>query len=246
MGGGQKRKAVQACAKKLFGPMWNLFGAHDIRGRGSNNPKALHCDPFILAHAGTIPKGMKPPFCAHPHCGTSVGSLLFQGGTISPWDNLHGTEEDVLLPGGIYHVDSGAGCVHDEPFDIVSLSRTRASFDPDTAAQGVNVEDDAPAIFMQLWWNSLDTSHSDSELRPCTTQVLQPKNVPLIVHEGGIQVRVLAGDYNGCGDPLAPSSSHPVTLLHVNVDAGAQGALLPISPHYNGFVWHVRGGCICA
>ena len=126
VGSGKIRSAVSSEAKRIFGPMWNLFGAHDIRGRGSHNSEALHCDPFILCHAGKIPKGMKPPFCAHPHCGASVASLFFQGGTISPWDNIHGTEKIALVPGGIYHVDTGAGCVHDEPFDVISLTRTRA------------------------------------------------------------------------------------------------------------------------
>jgi len=112
VGSGEERCATVVEASKNFGPMWNLFGAHDIRGRGSQNSKAMHCDPFVLSHAGRVPKGMKPPFCAHPHCGAGVASLLFQGGTLSPWDNVHGTESEALRPGGIYHVDSGAGCVH--------------------------------------------------------------------------------------------------------------------------------------
>ena len=41
-----------------------------------------------------------------------------------PWDNIRGFETDALHAGGVYHVDSGAGCVHHEPFDPISSGET--------------------------------------------------------------------------------------------------------------------------
>ncbi|KAH8098275.1 quercetin 2,3-dioxygenase [Aureococcus anophagefferens] len=56
--------------------------------------------------------GARPPFCAHPHSGVGVMTLLFQcAGGMRPWDNLNGPEAAPLLPGGVYHVDTGAGCL---------------------------------------------------------------------------------------------------------------------------------------
>ena len=98
---------------------FGLFGCHDIRGRGSHVSACPHADPFILCTAAVMPPGAKPPFCAHPHCGASVASLLFKGGAITPWDNVQGFEREKLLPGGVYHVDTGAGCVHDEPIEVL-------------------------------------------------------------------------------------------------------------------------------
>ena len=44
--------------------------------------------------------------------------------------NIQGPEPDLLLPGGVYHVDTGAGCVHNETMEPVDLrARTQAAFD---------------------------------------------------------------------------------------------------------------------
>ena len=79
--------------------------------------------------AVNMPKGVSPPFCAHPHCGASIASILLQGSAVRPWDNVQGDEPELLLPGGIYHVDTGAGCVHDEPVEPIALRQvTRPGF----------------------------------------------------------------------------------------------------------------------
>ena len=51
------------------GFLHKLFGAHDIRGRGSDVPGCAHADPFFLCDAVRLPRNAKPPFCAHPHSG---------------------------------------------------------------------------------------------------------------------------------------------------------------------------------
>ena len=92
------------------GFLHKLFGAHDIRGRGSDVPGCAHADPFFLCDAVRLPRHAKPPFCAHPHSGAGVISLLFRAAcTVRPWDNVQGAEAEPLRAGGIYHVDTGAG-----------------------------------------------------------------------------------------------------------------------------------------
>ena len=128
----------------------------------------------------------------------------------------------------------------DEPFDLLGLKRTRASFDP-SCPNGETIGSDEPSIFMQLWWNEMDMSAP--KLRPVSTQVVLPGDIHLLRNEDtGIHVRVLAGEYAGCKNPMARTSHHPIMLLHVRVEAGAKGQLAAIPPSYNGFVWKVRGG----
>ena len=70
-----------------MGFLHKLFGAHDIRGRGSDVPGCAHADPFFLCDAVRLPRHAKPPFCAHPHSGAGVISLLFRAAcTVRPWD----------------------------------------------------------------------------------------------------------------------------------------------------------------
>ena len=57
-------------------------------------------------------------------------------------------ERDALVPGGVYMLNSGAGCVHDEKPDPISVRGcTKALFaeGDDPAAEGFS--------FCQLWFN---------------------------------------------------------------------------------------------
>jgi hypothetical protein len=73
---------VPSIEKKPFGTI--LIGAHDIMGRGSN-VQVPHADPFTLIHFVETNNRLKPPFCAHPHCGAEVASVMLRGEEIVPW-----------------------------------------------------------------------------------------------------------------------------------------------------------------
>jgi redox-sensitive bicupin YhaK (pirin superfamily) len=134
---------------KLAPPIYRAFGTVDMDGNGTlcDIPSA---GPFILADCVAMPKieMFRAPFCAHPHSGAAVCSVLMEGKEFRAWDNLRGSEEQGLLPGGVYLLDSGYGCVHDEKPDPISLTGTTKS----VFAQG-----DSPAgegfSFCQLWFN---------------------------------------------------------------------------------------------
>lgn len=224
-----------------MGPMIQLFGTHDIRGRGTHVQPSPHCDPFMMCAAAKMPKGAKPPFCAHPHCGASVATLLFQGGAMMAWDNVGGDEAERVLPGGIYHVDTGAGCVHNETMEPVDVRpRTQPGFDDEPDSVPCAADDDRSSM-CQLWWSALDCEAPEgTPLRPVTTQVVLPSQVPRVSHEGGVSVRVLAGSYRGSAD-ACPSVRHPVLLLHVRLSPSADGTLSPLPSDFNGFVWCLEG-----
>ena len=208
-------RAVTKVADDLpgMGPMIQLFGTADIRGRGTHVEPSPHCDPFLMCAAAKLPKGAKPPFCAHPHCGASVTSLLFQGGAMCAWDNIGGDEAEPVLPGGIYHVDTGAGVVHNETMEPVDLRpRTQPGFDDEPESVPCAAGEDHSSM-CQLWWNAIDPeAPEDAPLRPVTTQVVKPGDVPRVTQEGGVSLRVLAGTYRGCADPCQ-SIQHPVFRL---------------------------------
>ena len=114
----------------------SLVGARDIYGRGSHFPEVTHADPFILVHFVETAMRIKPPFCAHPHMGTEVATVLLRGEEVWPWDNLKGFEKTKLHAGGIYLCSTGRGIVHDEseqpPFPDRRVMQ--ASFDPESAS----------------------------------------------------------------------------------------------------------------
>ncbi|KAG8456898.1 hypothetical protein KFE25_012688 [Diacronema lutheri] len=236
---GEREARALSAALPSVGRGFNLFGTHDIRGRGTHVESSPHCDPFIMCVAATVGAGQRLPFCAHPHCGASVATILLQGAAIRPWDNVHGDEPEPLLPGGVYHVDTGAGCVHDEPLEpIDARARTRAGFSPDELPAVPCADPRADTRLVQLWWNALA---ADAPPRGVRTQVLAPADVPRVTQDDGIAVRVLAGSYRGCADALAPSSRHPVLVLHVRLPPGGAGALSPLPADFNGFVWQLSG-----
>ena len=93
----------------------------------------------------------------------------------------------------------------------------------------------------QLWWNSIDMDAEESApLRPVTTQVVLPEQVPRVVQADGVHVRSLTGGYRGVADPLT-SSQHQVMLLHVRLEPRADGELSPLPSDFNGFAFTMVG-----
>lgn len=220
-----------------FGMMHKLFGCNDLRGRGSHVEGCTQADPFMLCDMVRLPKGAKPPFCAHPHCGAGVFTVVFQNaGAIRPWDNVQGTEARPLLPGGLYHCDTGSGCVHDEPLEPLAsaLPTLAPSFEDGGDAARAATEG---LWSTQLWYNAMDAASPDAPLRPVSTAVRMPDEAA-VVRDGGVAARVLAGAYGGARGFDAPRS---VLLLHVRVDPGGAGALRGLPHDFNGFLWVIDG-----
>lgn len=227
-------KLVRSLPKRLRS--MSLCGHHDIFGRGSHFDEVKHIDPFNLIHYLSLQGHAKPPFCAHPHLGLHVASVSIMGQAIWPWDNVNGFEKEHLLPGGIYAVNSGRGCVHDEseqpPFSV--LKNTRASFDPSDAS-GSHVVDHQRTEWIQLWWVGNDL---DADLPPVESQIYGPDKVPLVVLDSGLAVRFLAGTLPGFDvvGPMKSQGSHEMVMLHCRLQTGARHTL-KIPAHLNGFLF---------
>eukprot|EP00747_Dinoflagellata_sp_TGD_P222558 gnl/TRDRNA2_/TRDRNA2_94263_c1_seq2.p1 gnl/TRDRNA2_/TRDRNA2_94263_c1~~gnl/TRDRNA2_/TRDRNA2_94263_c1_seq2.p1 ORF type:complete len:215 (+),score=20.40 gnl/TRDRNA2_/TRDRNA2_94263_c1_seq2:55-645(+) len=132
-------EAPRIVEPKKMGPLNRLFGSVGIDNDGTQF-ELEHVDPFIMCDYVRFEGGMiKPSFCAHPHAGTAVASVLVEGENMRAWDNVGGFEKELLRPGGIYVVCTGRGCVHDEGTDPVVVEKTmsRAPFGlPGTDAPG--------------------------------------------------------------------------------------------------------------
>jgi len=97
---------------------------------------------------------------------------------------------------------------------------------------------------MQLWWNAIDMDAPvGTPLRPLVSQVVAPDEVPrdLNAVASGLLVRCLAGEYRACTSALRATCTHPVLLLHVRVEPGADGTLGPLPSDHNGFAWVLDG-----
>ena len=150
-----------------------------------------------------------------------------------PWDNVQGAEAEPLRAGGIYHVDTGAGCVHDEPFDPLSSGETFGGrFDE----QGPPVPADGDASWLaQLWYDALPEDEN-APPRPC----LRPwggRKTCQSRRDEGLAVRVLVGSYGGVTGPV--TAALPLVILHGRVGRSAE--LGPLPSEHNGFIWVLDG-----
>ena len=98
----------------------DFFDMVDIDGNGTkfdlpDGRGFESAGPFIVCDLVSLPsaQGFKAPFCAHPHSGAAICSILMEGKPFRAWDNLRGAEKEMLRPGGIYLLDSGYGGVHE-------------------------------------------------------------------------------------------------------------------------------------
>ena len=225
------------CAPMAPGGIVNrLMGTCDIDGNGTtfNLPDGspFECaGPFILGDLVSMPKVemFKAPFCAHPHSGACVCSILMEGKEFRPWDNHRGAEPELLLPGGIYMLDAGRGCVHDEKPDAISVrGATKALFAEGDDPTGTGFS------FCQLWFNPGRLESADE--RPMRSQVIAPAAIPLVT-EGALSLRVLGGSYKGSASPL--ELPHELLLLHGRLEGGA-AAPIELPPHFEGFIALVK------
>jgi len=226
--------SLKVIAPKSAGPLKRLFGSLGIDGDGMFFEQE-HVDPFIMCDHVNIEGGsVKPPFCAHPHTGTTVATVLVEGEDMRAWDNHGGFEKEVLSAGGVYVVCTGRGCVHDEGADPVVIERTnrRAPF-------GLPGGDRPGKKFrmFQLWFDA-GHIHSEDELPQATTQVVRPDAVPLL-SGGSMKLRLLVGRYGDArGVDLAP------TVMHCALLPFSGPGRLQIPAGVNGFIFVMLRGAM--
>eukprot|EP00927_Polykrikos_kofoidii_P079420 TRINITY_DN76202_c0_g1_i1.p1 TRINITY_DN76202_c0_g1~~TRINITY_DN76202_c0_g1_i1.p1 ORF type:complete len:389 (+),score=57.93 TRINITY_DN76202_c0_g1_i1:69-1235(+) len=219
-------------APKAMGPLHRLFGSVGVDKDGTEF-EIEHVDPFVMCDYVRMQGGLvSPPFCAHPHSGIAVATVLVQGIDMRPWDNLQGYEKEKVSAGGLYVVCTGQGCVHDEGPDPIMLDRTsrRAPF-------GFPGEDTPAETFrmFQLWFDP-GHIHASGGPPPASTLVVSPEAVPLLSAEA-MKLRVLIGEYGG-----AQGVNMPLTVLHCGLLPFCGPGRLCIPAGVNGFLFAMERG----
>ncbi|KAK3286019.1 hypothetical protein CYMTET_6409 [Cymbomonas tetramitiformis] len=226
-----------------FGVLHRVIGSTDIDGNGTHH-SLVDVNPFILADYVCAKIDMKPPFCAHPHMGACIFSIPFEGFPLNPWDNVHGKEEQACYPGGVYFLNSGLGCVHDEPLNpFESRPPTSAQFDHSA------ISTEATCFRMMQLWFAPDLS---GELPRTHSQVVLPSEIPLIsdpvvineegesIPQAGLALRLLVGSYGGHTSPLDVQRENGIEILvlHGRLQPG-KSCKIVVPAAFNCFVLHM-------
>lgn len=159
-------------------------------------------NPFIVLHhmlPETIPSGSIRRIHPHPHRGFSPVTIMLQG---EGFHRDNSGNEGHLAAGDAQWMFAGKGLLHSEG-PTERLLR-----------EGGNYE------LIQLWINSPARHKWD----PPYYQLAPLESQPLIATEAGIQLRLLAGHYDGYTGPF--KSHTPVTLINGKMDGGAQLQLM--------------------
>ena len=180
-------------ARKAF--ISELLGVHRILPFR----KRRMVGPFIfMDHAGPVnlqPKELSAmDVLPHPHIGLSTVSYLL-GGAVMHRDGL-GVEQEIR-PGEVNWMTAGSGISHSERFE-----------DPGVLSQG--------SLEMLQTWVALP--EKAEETAPEFTNY-KPGQMPT-VDEGGLWMRVIAGDAYGLRSPVRTHS--PLFYIHARLQPGAR------------------------
>lgn len=151
-----------------------------------------HLGPLDMA--GPIPRAsdVRP----HPHIGLSTVTYLFDG-QMTHRDSLG--FEQVIEPGALNWMTSGAGITHSERFDGMRERGGHIEGLQAWVALPENHEEDAPAF-----------THYDADVLPSFA-------------DDGVSVRVIAGDAYGLRSPAKTHS--PLFYVHAELQTGARMSL---------------------
>jgi len=174
--------------------------------------------PFVLMDYGP-PKEFSPLARSkrgvgwHPHRGFETVTLAWEG-SVAHRDNAG--HAGVIGPGDVQWMTAGAGIFHEE-YHEEGLTRRGGQMH-----------------MMQLWVNL----PKKDKAAPPAYQPIQTAGIPSVPLDGGGDVRVIAGEYQGARGPARTFT--PLTMLDVRLKAGAALAV-PLPATYNAFAVVAHG-----
>ena len=171
-------------------------------------------DPFLLLDHLTVPASSDAAqgvgFPRHPHRGIETLTYAIAG-KVHHRDSL-GNDSSVNA-GGTQWMTAGRGIFHEEYFEP-----------HETGCEA-----------LQIWFNL----PAGEKMKPAGYRPAQSADVPEVTREGGANVRVLAGEFEGKTGPLQGVAVQPV-YLDVHLPAGAT-VTLPAPPGETAFAYLYRG-----
>jgi redox-sensitive bicupin YhaK (pirin superfamily) len=197
---------------------WVGNGFHVSTYFPSENLPPERVSPFVLMDYGP-PKEFGPLSHGkrgvgwHPHRGFETVTLAWEG-AVAHRDNAG--HAGVIGPGDVQWMTAASGIFHEE-YHAEQLTR-----------QGGRMH------MMQLWVNL----PSKDKFAPPGYQPITASEIPNVAIEGGGQVRVIAGEYEGARGPAQTFT--PITMLDATLSAGAHlTAAIPAS--YNALAVVAKG-----
>jgi redox-sensitive bicupin YhaK (pirin superfamily) len=175
------------------------------------NPSTIGDDlsPFVDL---TLFDMSQPVFRPHPHAGFSAVTYMLESSVGTFRNRWTAGPDELIGPGTIHWTRAGSGMMHEEVPTVSGVS-----------CRGVQ-------MFVKL--------PTDRELDPPRAFHLEAAQVREVTPEGGVRVRVLAGEFDGTASGLGLPEE--LTYLDVHLDPGSR-ATLPASAAWNAFVFVLHG-----
>jgi redox-sensitive bicupin YhaK (pirin superfamily) len=205
--------AVPRKVKELIEPQYVIEGAGVLLRRSFGpNPSNLF-DPFLLFDHFAFNNPLEGPivgFPTHPHRGIETVTYMIEG-NVRHRDSLGNT--GLIGPGDVQWMTSGRGIMHEEM--------------PKRGPSGV-------IDGFQLWVNL-----------PAAEKMSQPRYQEVLavdipgVEKDGVEVRVVAGQYDGVAGPVTEIAAGPL-YMDVALDPGVEFSL-PVPPEHTAVAYLFAG-----
>ncbi|AKZ27514.1 pirin family protein [Ralstonia pseudosolanacearum] len=178
-------------------------------------PLQRRLDPFLMLDAfrSDDPNDYLAGFPDHPHRGFETVTYMIAG-RMRHRDNAG--HEGLLQTGGVQWMTAGSGIVHSE----------------------MPEQEDGVMEGFQLW---LNLPARDKMTTPWYRDIPSAE-IPGFTTEGGVAVRVIAGESHGVQGAMTRDATQPL-YLDLSLPAGAAFAQ-PLPARYNAFVYVFRGSAL--
>ena len=188
-------------------------GAGVALTRVITQPLQRRLDPFLLldAFASDDPKDYLAGFPEHPHRGFETVTYMITGRMRHRDSAGH---EGLLSSGGVQWMTAGRGVVHSE----------------------LPEQEDGRMEGFQLWLNL----PANDKLRAPWYRDIQAPEIPELVTDEGVKVRVIAGRSHGVNGAMQREVTEPL-YLDLELPAGGRFAQ-SLPPAHTAFVYVYRGG----
>jgi redox-sensitive bicupin YhaK (pirin superfamily) len=178
-------------------------------------PLQKRLDPFLMldAFGSDAASDYIGGFPSHPHRGFETVTIMLEG-RMRHQDSVGNV--GLLEPGSVQWMTAGRGIIHSE----------------------MPEQEEGRMAGFQLWVNLA----AKDKMQPPAYRDVPPAEVPVVQLDGGVAVRVIAGQALGIGGAVTRPTTEPL-VLDIVLPAGCSfDAALP--PGHNAFVYVYGGGIV--
>jgi redox-sensitive bicupin YhaK (pirin superfamily) len=178
-------------------------------------PELDYLDPFLMldAFGSDEADDYIAGFPPHPHRGIETVTYMLAGRMRHEDDAGHA---GVLGPGGVQWMTAGRGIIHSE----------------------MPEQEEGEMRGFQLWVNL----PAKDKMCPPRYQNIEPGEIPEVVRDDGIRIKVIAGVVDGVEGPVRGIAAEPV-YIDIDLPVGAVSDH-PVAPDHNAFCYVFAGDAV--